>query len=118
MIENPHPLFNSLADFATLFAKVPQATLLLDVAHAAYLVNETEPGAVMNEHRKKIRHVLISDNDRFDADHLFLGARSNQPRPVFLLLSEPRMPLSFGRFSRPSEQGTSTSDTGGARAFN
>lgn len=72
MIENQPP-FNSSSDFARLFAEVPNATLLLDIAHAAYLVNQDEPSAFMREHRSRIRHVHLSDNDGFDDDHFCLG---------------------------------------------
>jgi sugar phosphate isomerase/epimerase len=72
MVENQPP-FCGADDFHEIFQAAPAATILLDIAHAAYLVAEHEPLKFLSVHRDRIRHIHLSDNNGIHDDHLFIG---------------------------------------------
>ena len=72
MIENQNP-FPFPKDYEQIFSEVPDAMLLLDIAHAFYLSGEEGVLYFINNFSQKIRHVHLCDNTGKDDDHLFLG---------------------------------------------
>jgi sugar phosphate isomerase/epimerase len=100
MIENQPP-FNSSADFQWVFSQIPEATILLDVAHASYVVGHSEPLSFLQIHLERIRHIHLSDNDGFDDDHFFIGHGKMDLRryaPLFQAIAHRSVCLSLEAF--------------------
>lgn len=87
MIENQKP-FPMAEEYEEIFKQVPEAMLLLDIAHAIYLGGMSNVENFIKNHASKIAHIHLCDNrGKFD-DHLYLGKGSIDLRTILPMIIE------------------------------
>jgi len=75
MVENSGKIFNSVDELETLFGKIPDLQLHLDVGHSNLNVEKNRAEEIIERFHNKLAHIHFSDNKGGNADlHLPLGA--------------------------------------------
>lgn len=87
MIENQKP-FPLAEEYDEIFEQVPEAMLLLDIAHAIYLGGMQNVENFIKNHSSKIAHIHLCDNRGKSDDHLYLGKGTIDLRTILPMIVE------------------------------